>query len=373
VAGNELTHHTATGLIRSLVGRNRSTVHRAALAARPVSKTQYQNSGTETLAHNPLLASPVSLLSVLTSAILPVVSVAGVGGVLGYVRDVEVDPLSTVTIYVLTPALVFYSLVTTPIEGSTVARLFAGVVAFTIVLVGLAAGAGRLLGEEGPLLGGFVLSTSFANAGNYGIPLSAFAFGSVGRSTAVLYIAVQSMLMYTLGVYIASRGQTGSIRGAVGAVFRLPLVYAVVVAGIVRLFDATPPTDTALMQTIKLTGDAAIPVMLLLLGIQLAESTGKRAVRRVLPATTLKLLVAPIIAAGVALALGLTGTVGRVFVLECAMPAAITPLMLTIEFGGERVGLSAADYVSTTILVSTLASLATLTGLIALLQSGAVL
>jgi len=315
----------------------------------------------------------VSLLSVLTSAILPVVSVAGIGMILGYTRDIEVDPLSTITIYVLTPALVFHSLVTTPIKGSTVARLFTGVVIFTVVVVVLAVGTGHLIGEKEPILGAFVLSTSFANAGNYGIPLSAFAFGAVGRSTAVLYIAVQSILMYTLGVYIASRGQTGSIRSAVGAVFRLPLVYAVVAAGIIRVFEIAPPTDTALMQTIKLTGDAAIPVMLLLLGIQLAGSTGKGTVQRVLPATTLKLLVAPIIAIGVALALGLTGTVGRVFILECAMPAAITPLILTIEFGDKSVGLSAADYVSTTILVSTLASTVTLTGLILLLQSGTVL
>jgi predicted permease len=315
----------------------------------------------------------VSLLSVLTSAILPVVSVAGVGLLLGYTRDIEVDPLSTITIYVLAPALVFYSLVTTPIEGPTVARLFGGVVAYTVAIVVLAEGAGRLLGEEEPILGGFVLTSSFANAGNYGIPLSAFAFGALGRSTAVLYIAAQSILMYTLGVYVASRGQAGSMRGAVGKVFRLPLVYAVVAAGIVRTFDLAPPTDTALMQTIRLTGDAAIPVMLLLLGIQLADSTGGGTVRRVLPATSMKLLVAPVVAVGIALALGLTGTVGRVFVLECAMPAAITPLMLTIEFGSERVGLSAADYVSTTILVSTLASLVTLTGLITLLQSGTVL
>lgn len=315
----------------------------------------------------------MSLFSVLTSAILPVVSVAGIGMILGYTRDIEVDPLSTITIYVLTPALVFHSLLTTPIKGSTVARLFACVVMFTIVLVVLAVGTGHLLGEKEPILGAFVLSTSFANAGNYGIPLSAFAFGAVGRSTAVLYIAVQSILMYTLGVYIASRGQTGSIRSAVGAVFRLPLVYAVFAAGIIRVFDIAPPTDTALMQTIKLTGDAAIPVMLLLLGIQLAGSTGKGTVQRVLPATTLKLLVAPIIAIGVASSLGLTGTVGRVFILECAMPAAITPLILTIEFGDEGGGLSAADYVSTTILVSTLASTVTLTGLILLLQSGTVL
>lgn len=315
----------------------------------------------------------MSLLSVLTSAILPVVSVAGVGFALGSFRDVDADPLSTITIYVLAPALIFYSLVTTPIEGPTVARLAVGIVAFVVVIIALAEGTGRLLGEEEPILGAFVLTSTFSNAGNYGIPLSAFAFGALGRSTAVLYIAVQSVLMYTVGVYVASRGESGSMRGALGKVFRLPLVYAVLVALVVRAFDLAPATDTAAMETVRLTGDAAIPVMLLLLGIQLTNSSSSGSVGRVLPAAGLRLLVAPVIAAAIALALGLTGTVGRVFVLECAMPAAITPLMLTIEFGSERVGLSAADYVSTTILVSTLASLVTLTGLIVLLQSGAVL
>jgi predicted permease len=316
----------------------------------------------------------VSLLSVLGSAVLPVVAVAGIGFVLGRVRDVDVEPLSTITIFVLAPALVFYSLLTTPIDGPTVARLFAGVATFTVAMLALAEGVGRLLGEQEPILGAVVLTSTFSNAGNYGIPLSAFAFGALGRSTAVLYIAVQSVLMYTVGVYVASRGQSGSMRGAVGKVFRLPLVYAVVAAALVRALDLVPPTDIAAMQTIRLTGDAAIPVMLLMLGIQLAGSTGGGTVRRVAPATALKLLVAPVVALGVALGLGLSGTVGRVFVLECAMPAAVTPLMLTIEFGRDRTaGLSAADYVSTTILVSTLASLVTLTGLIAVLQSGAVL
>lgn len=324
---------------------------------------------------------------------LPVVAVAAVGYGLGRSRDVAVEPLSDITLYVLAPALVFYSLVTTPIAGPTVARLFAGVAAFTIGMVVLAELTGRALGADEPVLGAFVLTSTFSNAGNYGIPLSAFAFGALGRSTAVLYIVAQSVLMYTVGVYVAARGEAGSALGAITRVFRLPLVYALAAAAVVRAGDLAPPTDTAVMETIKLTGDAAIPVMLLLLGIQLADSSGGSSVARTAPASALKLLVAPALAAVVALAIGLTGTVGRVFVLECAMPAAVTPLMLTIEFGtsgsrsaadrvgeqrprdseGTAAGLAAADYVSTTILVTTLASLVTLTGLIALLQEGVLL
>jgi predicted permease len=316
----------------------------------------------------------VSLVSVLGSAVLPVVAVAAVGYVLGRRRDVAVEPLSDITLYVLAPALVFYSLVTTPIAGPTVTRLFAGVAVFTVGMGGLAEAAGRALGEDEPVLGALVLTSTFSNAGNYGIPLSAFAFGALGRSTAVLFIVAQSVLMYTLGVYVAARGTAGSVLDAVTRVVRLPLVYAVAAAAAVRVGDLAPPTDTAVMETIRLTGDAAIPVMLLLLGIQLSNSGGGTPVARTAPASALKLLVAPALAAAVALAVGLTGTVGRVFVLECAMPAAVTPLMLTIEFGTDDAGTDglAADYVSTTILVTTLASLVTLTALIALLQTGLV-
>ncbi|WP_336001011.1 AEC family transporter [Halorientalis halophila] len=317
----------------------------------------------------------MSLVSVLGSAVLPVVAVAVVGYALGRTRDVAVEPLSDITLYVLAPALVFYSLVTSPIAGPTVARLFGGVIAFVVGMVALAELVGRGLGEEEPTLGALVLSSTFSNAGNYGIPLSAFAFGALGRSTAVLFLVAQNVLMYTVGVYVAARGEAGSTRGALVRVFRLPLIYAVAAAAIVRATDAAPPTDTALMETIRLTGDAAIPVMLLMLGIQLANSGGGTPVARTMPASTLKLIVAPVFAAVIALGLGLTGTVGKVFVLECAMPAAVTPLMLTIEFGsdGFEEGLSAADYVSTTILVTTLASLVTLTVLITILQSGLVL
>lgn len=314
------------------------------------------------------------LSSALTEAILPVLSVAAVGFLLGTVREIEVDALGTVTIYVLTPALVFYSLATTSLGSGTAVKLVASVGAFTVAMVALAEVVGRLLGETEPVLGALVLASSFPNAGNYGIPLSEFAFGAIGRSTAVLYIAAQSLLMYTVGVYVASRGDATSSASAVTEVFKLPLVYAVVAAVVARWLGVVPPTGSPAMETLRLTGDAAIPVMLLLLGVQLANTNYGAAISRVGVANVLKLLVAPFVAAGVVIALGLQdATVARVFVLECTMPAAVTPLVLSIEFDdGEPGGISGPEYVSTAIFVSTLASIPVLTVLIAVLGSGAV-
>ena len=55
-----------------------------------------------------------------------------------------------------------------------------------------------------------------------------------------------------------------------------------------------------------------------------------------------------------AVAFGLGRGVGQVFVLACAMPAAVTPLLLTVEYdpGGE--GVIRSEYVSTAILLSTI-------------------
>lgn len=316
----------------------------------------------------------MAFVDALTQAILPVLAIAGAGFVLGRVRDVDVDPLATITIYVLTPALVFSSLATTSLGGSAVGRLALGVTAFTLLMAGLSEGVAALLGETGPIRSGLVLTSTFSNAGNYGIPLSAFAFGAIGRSTAVLFIVFQGVLMYTLGVYVASRGSTGEWRTSVLEVFKLPLVYAVLVAGVARALDVVPPVESTAMQAISLTGDAAIPVMLLMLGIQLANTSYGATIRRVWAPVALKTFVAPLVAIAIALPLSFADPgVGRVFVLECAMPAAVTPLMLTIEYSDGSGGVSGPAFVSTTIMVTTLLSIPVLAVLISILQSGLIL
>jgi hypothetical protein len=112
--------------------------------------------------------------------------------------------------------------------------------------------------------------------------------------------------------------------------------------------------------------------MLLILGIQLAETDYGATLGQVGTATVLKMGVAPVVAAGVALGIGFADpTVGRVFVLESAMPAAITPLILLVEFGeGEVGGVPVESFVSTAVLVTTVVSIPVLTGVIALLESG---
>ncbi|MFB6091148.1 MAG: AEC family transporter [Halobellus sp.] len=316
----------------------------------------------------------VSLVSVFATAILPIVTVGGVGYLIGRFRDVETDGINTLLIYVLVPALIFHSLATTALAEATLVRITVAILLFHAVVIVVAEMAGRLFGASEAALAAIVLVTAFPNTGNYGVPVSNFAFGATGRATAVVYLSVQAVLIWTVGVYIASRGSAERPLDGVRRVFSVPLVYAVAVALLARALGVVPPVDSTAMSTVRLVGDAAIPVMLLLLGIQLARTDVGTTLSAVGGVVALKMLVAPVVGIGVALAVGFSDpAVARTFVLESAMPSAVTTVILAGEFAeGEIAGVPVTEFVSTAIFATTLVSVVTLTALIAILRSGVV-
>ena len=310
-----------------------------------------------------------SVVAPFTSAILPIVAIAAVGYLIGRRTGLSVEPLNTVALTFFLPALVFHGLATTDLSGGTVVKLVGGVLVYVFVLMGIAYVGGRALGVSEALLPAIALSSAFPNSGFVGIPLVGFVFGDLGRTTATLYLTTQSVVLYTFGVYVVS--DEGAALEAVREVFRLPLVYAVVAAGVLRALGLVPPADGTFMTTVDSVGSASIPLMLTVVGIQLAE-VELGAIRRTLFPTGLKLVVAPIVGAAIALAVGFSDPrISNIFLIECATPAAVTPLALIIAYGETpEEGLSAAEYTSTVIFVTTILSVVVLTGLVVAVRSG---
>ena len=313
----------------------------------------------------------MSLLGIFATAILPIVVVAAVGYALGRFNEVEPDALNTITVYVLAPALVVHSLATSSLTGGTILAIVVAVGLFTAVMVGIGELVGRLTGQTEPMLGAFVLVSVFPNTGNYGIPLADFAFGPTGRSVAVLVTALQAVLLFTVGIYIAARGGETSPLGDMKRVFGVPLVYAVVVALAARYLGVVPPADSTLMTTLELVGNASIPVMLLILGIQLAGVDTEGTLQPVGVAAALRLVVAPVVATLVVLLVGFgDSTVARVVVLLLATPTGVTTIILVGAFSSVGDGLDPNEFTSATVLVTTVASVVSVTALVAVLQSG---
>jgi malate permease and related proteins len=205
------------------------------------------------------------------------------------------------------------------------------------------------------------LSILFVNAGNYGVPFMQFAFGPDGVARAAVYFTVNSMLMNTVAVYIASAGHS-NMRASLRAVSKMPVVYAAVFGLVFNLMHWSLPET--MMRAIDLAAAAALPVMLVNLGLEMARARLQDYDWRVMLATGMKLLVTPIIALALAQFMGLQGLTRSVSVLEASMPTAVMASLIATEFRAR------SDFVTSVVFLSTLGSTITLTVLLVILGYG---
>jgi hypothetical protein len=91
-------------------------------------------------------------------------------------------------------------------------------------------------------------------------------------------------------------------------VARVPAIYAVVAAGVVMLTRAAVPL--AIMRPIGMLSDAALPIMLLVMGMQLERAVKPTHPTAVAVAVALSLAVGPIVGVGLSSLLGLSGPGG---------------------------------------------------------------
>ena len=298
------------------------------------------------------------LLELFTSNILPILLVASLGFLIQKLLRLDPRPLSQVTFYILSPALVFTLLVSADIQGSQVLSMVAFAAAVVLITLGISYGMSRVLGLRGKPAAAFLLTAVFMNAGNYGLSLNQFAFGDLGLALASIYFVVSVMMTNSLGVYIAASGG-GSALQALKGLAKVPAVYAIPLAIVFRTLDVNIPS--VIGKPIELLSVATIPVLLLLLGMQIARAGIPRHRKMLSVSVAIKLLVAPAIALLISPLFGLEGLARDVGVLQSAMPTAVLTTIIAIEYDTE------VAFVTGAVLVTTLLSPFTLTPLMALL------
>jgi predicted permease len=202
------------------------------------------------------------------------------------------------------------------------------------------------------------MSVAFMNAGNYGLSVTQFAMGDAGLAWASAFYVASSMLANAAGVYIATVGRTSPGRAALG-LFRVPALYAILLALLVRGTGLTIPAFAA--RPIELLAATAVPLMLLLLGMQMARAGLPQSRSLVALSSGLRLLVSPALAWLLLPAFSLPLLAGKVAILEAAMPSAVLNSIIAFEFDAEP------GFVAGAVLVSTLLSPLTLTPILALL------
>ncbi len=296
-------------------------------------------------------------MTTLLPAVLPVGLIILIGFIAGRTLPLERSTLSQLVLYILSPALVVDSLYRTKLSLASSSKLLFGFALTSATIYVMVWLVSKLLKLSTPLSRGITAIVMFPNNGNMGLPVVTFALGTAGLDRAIIYMIGSSFLMFCFGPAII-KGQ-GILQG-LKLTFRLPLIWAILLGVSLRLFSINVPWE--LDKGIQKVGAAAIPIALIVLGIQLSETSFKPKIKEIL-VTLCRLIVAPTIAYLIGRLLQLEILDLQVLVLQSAMPTAVNSFIIVSEFGGDK------DLVARAIVTSTLMSFVTLPIVLLLLGS----
>ena len=234
-----------------------------------------------------------------------------------------------------------------------------GFASAVILIMGLiTALIGFALRLEKSLLVALVLTVMFGNAGNFGLSLTLFAFGDSALAYASIYFVTSAILVYTLGVVLASWGKSSLRKSLLGAL-KVPVIYAAILALVFNLFNWSLPLP--IDRTVSLLADAAIPVMIVLMGIQLYNSKWSKHTLSLGLSNFLRLVASPALAFGLGILMNLEGSAFQAGVIESAVPAAVMMTVLATEYDIQPA------FMTTAVFTTTLLSPFTITPLLVIL------
>lgn len=290
--------------------------------------------------------------------LLPIFLAAGTGFLVARYLGVSPRAVSRITFYIFSPCLIFTLLTSGQLNGDDIMQMVAYASASILIMGVITALIAYALRFERRIMVALLLTVMFGNVGNFGLSLNLFAFGESALAYASIYFVTSATLVYTLGVVLASWGKT-NLKTALMGVLKVPVIYAVIFALIFRWLNWELPLP--IDRTVSLLSDAAIPVMIVLLGIQLYNSKVSKDTLTVGLSNFLRLVASPILAIGLATLFNLKGSAYQAGVLEAAVPTAVLTTVLATEYNIEPA------FVTTAVVTSTLLSPLTVTPLLAFL------
>ena len=271
----------------------------------------------------------IELFNTFANNLLPILLIAAAGFVLGRTLTVDSRTIGRMVFYIFSPLLVFNLMVTsqlnlrqalTTVEYTTAVIAILGILAFLL---------GKLFQLQRSHLLALILTVAFGNTGNYGLPLVKFAFGDEALAVASIFYVTTTILFNTVGVVIASLGHL-DLKSAILGVFKLPILYAVAAALLIKGFGIQIPLP--LSRTIEIAANGAIPAMIILLGLELNRIEWSNSLRATGLGVAVKLLLGPVIGLLLAGMFGLQGHTRQGSVIEAAMPAAVATTVVATEY-----------------------------------------
>jgi predicted permease len=199
------------------------------------------------------------MLEQVIGILFPVFALVLVGFSVGRWLNPDFRPINRINMDAFTPALVFSSLVSMPLDTEQVPLLSASLIAVLlpgVLMIPICKLAGLRYKAWAP-------PHMFRNSGNLAIPLFTYTFGDTALASAVLLFVVSACIHVSLGLALLSEGNPFK------QVIRMPVFLAALAAMVLNLSGIG--VWDPLYEATALLGQAAVPVMLLSLGAQMCN------------------------------------------------------------------------------------------------------
>jgi len=298
------------------------------------------------------------LLPIFLNVLGPVFALVAVGYLFGPRLALDARTLARVCFFIVAPAFIFKVVSTAKIEVGLALRMTFYIASVHILSALIAYRFARWLNRSPKMTVIYVLAAVFGNIGNFGLPIIQFALGESALTIGTFYFLILTVLSFAIGMTVIHWGK-GSHFETAWEVLKTPSIFVVFPALLCNWSHIDLPPF--LFRSLDLLASMMIPLMLLALGVQLASVGFPHLSLDIVLASGLRLLLAPLLAFLLAIPFGLAGQERGAGLLQASMPVAVVTSVIALEYD------LLPNFVMALILFSTLASIVTLTFILAFL------
>ncbi|WP_417493652.1 AEC family transporter [Maricaulis sp.] len=285
------------------------------------------------------------------AALFPIFGVIAIGWLLrrsGLLPDNSWGPVSRLAYLGLSPALLFTAIARADLSSITLGPfLIASVLGFMAMAVIMLA-LKPLLKIPDPTYTSVFQAVCRWN-GMLILALGIALFGDQGEILVALVMVVSIPLVNiecVAALAVWGEGAAPNWRSIVYRIITNPLILGSVAGGVVNL--AHIPVPAAVIDTLTLLGQAALPLILLSVGAGLNFTTLRARPRLLALSVFLKLMIGPLVFYGVGKAMGLEGIPLTILLLTGSSPGAGSAYVLAQQMGGDA-PYSAGDITASTL------------------------
>ncbi len=264
----------------------------------------------------------------------------------------DLDALTKILLYLVLPAVIITSLTNSELSEDYFRDIavFCVVMYFALFLV--SAAVSKIMAQDKQLSRAFNLSVMFYNSGNYGFPVSDLAFPGFGLAVQSVILVVQNILNFTVGLFLVTSGQY-SLKDAFMRTLRMPLMYAVLLGWIIRMFGISVPNFIWL--PMEYLAQALVPMALVTLGFQLAKTEVGNDLSDGIASVVCRLVISPVIGVIVVMLLDIQLPLAAVLIVSTSFPTAVNTVLIAMELKNKPEFAASAVFLTTTFSVITVA------------------